>query len=42
MVEESKEIYVYVKAILDKKNSDVYVMRLDMNGEKQGLFKGDD
>ncbi len=38
LLEESNEIFLYLKVRIDKHNNDMYVMRLNENGEKESLF----
>ena len=39
ILEDAKEIIVYAKAQIDKKNSEMYVVRLDDKGKKKDFFK---
>lgn len=38
VLESSNEIFVYAKAIINKKTSDIYVIRLNNKGAKEGAF----
>lgn len=38
VLENSNEVFAYVKAIISRKKSDIYVIRLNSNGEKEEIF----
>lgn len=38
IMESDNIIFAYVKAIIDKKKSDIYVLRMNSNGKSEGIF----
>ena len=39
VLEETNEIFIYVKALQNKSNSDIYIIRLNDEGKKQEIYK---
>ncbi|MDW3651432.1 MAG: hypothetical protein R8P61_30415 [Bacteroidia bacterium] len=39
LMEESKEVFVYIQAQINKKTADTYMLKLDERGEKKSLIK---